>query len=94
MNNPFVLVGVALGAILAAAYFALRLKNGQERNIEDVIAVFGFGVGLLGGIQVCSISYSYRAVIPIENISVQMFAGGFALGWFAINGIVKKFKDD
>jgi lipid-A-disaccharide synthase-like uncharacterized protein len=94
VNSPFVLAGVTLGAVLAAAYFVSRLKNGEERNIEDVIGVFGYGVGLLGGIQVCWISYSYRAAIPIENISVQMFAGGFALGWFAINGIVKKFKGD
>jgi len=92
LNNPFVLSGAAIGFVLALSYFWVRLKNGLERNIEDVIAVFGYGVGLCGGAQVCWTSFLYRAASPIDSISLQMFAGGFALGLFAINGICRKFQ--
>jgi hypothetical protein len=94
VSNPFVLCGVGFGIILALAYFALRLKAGKKRDVEDVIGVFGYAVGVLSGLQVCWVSYIERATPPIDKISFQMFMGGFALILFAINKIVKKFQED
>jgi len=85
---------MGLGVALAVFYFISRLKCGKKRDIEDVVSVFGYGIGLLGGVQVCWVSYIERGISPVDKISLQMFTGGFALVLFAINKILKKFQED
>ncbi len=94
MSNPFILWGVGLGVLLAVVYFCFRLSQGRNRSIEDVMSVFSYVIGVLGGIQVCWVAYIERATAPIDRISRQMFAGGFALALFAVNKILKKFQED
>lgn len=85
---------MGFGLFLAAVYFCFGLKKRKERNIEDVMGVFGYAVGIFGGIQVCWAAYAERTTPPIEKISLQMFAGGLALVLFAINKLVKKFQEN
>lgn len=87
-------MGVGFGVVLAVIYFCLRLKRNQDRNVEDVIGVFGYVVGIAGGVQVCWVAFAERLTPPIGRVSLQMFAGGFALIFFAVNKILKKFRED
>lgn len=94
MSNPFVLWGVIFGVVLGLVYFGWRLRRGKERNVEDVVGVCSYGLGIFSGVQVCWLAYEFRSVAPIDKTSVQRFFGGFALVMFAVNKIVKKFRDE
>ena len=58
------------------------------------MGVCGYGLGIFSGVQVCWIAYVFRATYPIDKTSVQIFFGGFALIMFAVNKIIKKFRDE
>jgi len=88
MNDPFVLIGVILGIALLLAYIA---NVRWTANLVDAISLILSGVGLLTGIKVCRISFSYREIDPIKDISTQAFIGGIAICWVAVQNGIKKF---
>ena len=88
MSDPFVLIGVFLGFAFLLYYLAtVRTKA----NLVDAISLILSGIGFLTGIKVCWISFIYRDTAPIKDISTQIFIGGVAIGWVAIQNGIKKF---
>ena len=88
MDDPFVLLGLFLGIGLVAAHFWVF----KVSNLVDAISLILSGIGLLTGIKVCSFALFYRDVSPIKEISTQVFIGGFAIGWVAVQHGIKKFR--
>jgi hypothetical protein len=87
MSDPFTLVGVMLG--VGAVVLQLVVLKGS--SLVDAISLILSGIGLLTGIKVCYFAVIYRDVAPIQEISTQVFIGGFAIGWVAVQNGVKKF---
>jgi len=88
MSDPFVLIGAFLGIACLICYLAtVRTKA----NLVDAISLILSGIGFLMGIKVCWISLIYRDTGPIKDISTQVFIGGIAIGWVAIQNGIKKF---
>ena len=88
MSDPFVLIGALLGVTCLVFYLtAVRTKA----NLVDAISLILSGIGFLMGIKVCWISFIYRDTAPIKDISTQVFIGGIAIDWVAIQNGIKKF---
>jgi multisubunit Na+/H+ antiporter MnhB subunit len=90
MSDSFVLGGVVLGLFLLIAYVA---KARRKANLVDAISLILSGVGLLTGLKVCWLSVADREINPFRDISTQVFIGGVAICWVAIQNGVKKFYD-
>jgi hypothetical protein len=89
MDDSFVLVGVLCGIGLLPFYLK---KAKSAANLVDAISLILSGAGFLTGIKVCYFAVLYRDTSPIKEISTQVFIGGFAIGWVAIQNGIKKFQ--
>jgi hypothetical protein len=89
MDDPFALIGVISGIALVVAY---GRKFWPNPDYLAMVSILPASVGIFAGLKLCWFSFFYAKTFPINQISLQLFFGGFALCCAGVLNINHRFK--